>query len=279
MKRLVLLCVVVLCACPGPSKSDAGMDSGISDEFFFDVNGVATMFPEGAAMLTDAGVSTSVAGLTLRVEEPLKIALKDPLGEFSSAVLTDAGTFSATMISTELVNLGVAAGVVDDAGTRAVRSATVVWDVAFEGKKPDRNITNAKAWVFPVPLHAALTAAVTEARIQGFTGANMKRTLVTAGCILGRVVDANGAPVSGVTLVPTTASLAARFVYPNADLSGTGTATSSNGLFIYVHDGSDNVAQFNFDVMGATGYKRRSAGAAKDACLVMTVYPGTTAPP
>ena len=55
--------------------------------------------------------------------------------------------------------------------------------------------------------------------------------------------------------------------------------TSSRGLFVFVHDGTDNVAQFSFDVMGATNYRRRSAGAAKNACLVMTVYPGTTAPP
>ena len=279
MKRIALLCSFALCACPGPSTTDAGVDSGEPEEFVFDVTGTAFMFPEGAAMLSDAGLSTSVAGLTARVEEPLRIALKDPLGEFSSAVLADAGTFSATMIRSDLVNLGVAVGIVDDAGTRAVRSATVIWDVALEGKKPDRNLTGAKAWVLPKQLHDALTAAVTEATIMGFTTGSPKRTLVSAGCIVGRVVTSAGAPVSGATLVSTTASLTQRFAYPNADLTGTGAATSSNGLFVYVHDGSDNVAQFRFDVMGATGYNRRSAGAAKDACLVMTVYPGTTPPP
>lgn len=280
MTRIAVLCSFALCACPGGGpKLDGGVDSGEPEEFLFDVSGTAFVFPEGANMLRDAGLSTSVAGLTLRVEEPLRIALKDPLGEFSSAVLTDAGTFSATMISSDLVNLGVAAGVVDDGGMRAVRSATVIWDVALETKKPDRNITGAKAWVLPKQLHDALTAAVTESVIMGFTTSSPKRTLVGAGCILGRVVTSTGTPVAGATLVPTTASLASRFVYPNAELTGTGAATSSSGLFVYVHDGSDNVAQFRFDVMGATGYNRRSAGAAKDACLVMTVYPGTTPPP
>jgi hypothetical protein len=85
--------------------------------------------------------------------------------------------------------------------------------------------------------------------------------------------------VSGVTIISTTASLNPKFVYPNAALTGTGSMTSSNGLFIFVHDGSESVAQFSFDVMGAQNYRRRSAGAARNACLVMTVYPGTTAPP
>src|SRR5437868_1751942 len=98
MKRIALLCVLALCACPGPSKSDGGMDAGGFEEFFFDVSGTAFVFPEGAAMLADAGMSTSVSGLTLRVEEPLKVALKDPLGEFSSKVLDSTGTFSASMI-------------------------------------------------------------------------------------------------------------------------------------------------------------------------------------
>lgn len=279
MKRALLIGGLVLCACPGGGKSDGGSGgAGGSDEVLFDVSGTAAIYPEGIGLLVDAGVSTSVAGLTLRVEEPLKVALNDPLGVFSTATLDATGSFSASMISSELVNLGVAAGVVDDAGTRAVRSATVVWDVAFEQKKPDKNLTGAKAWVLPKPLHDKLTAAITEATILGFTS-NQKRTLVEAGCVLGRVVDATGAPVSGVTLTSMTASLNPKFVYPNAALTGTGTMTSSNGLFVFVHDGSDNVAQFSFDVVGAMNYRRRSAGAAKNACLVMTVYPGATAPP
>lgn len=278
MKRVLLSAVSVLCACSGsPSVSDAGQDSGEPLDVVFDVAGTAAIYPEGLNLLNDAGMSTSVAGLTARVEEPLKVALSDPLGQFSSTVLDSSGSFTATQISSELVNLGVAAGIVDDAGTRAIRSATVLWDVALEGKKPDRNITGGKAWVIPKPLHELLNSAITTARIDTITGANQRHTLIEAGFILGRVVSATGAPVSGVTITPTTAALQSQFFYPTADYSGVGAATSSSGLFIYVHTGGD-VRQFQFDVTGATGYKRRNAGAAKDACLVVTVYPGTTPP-
>ncbi len=281
MKRALLISGLALCACSSGSKSDGGTGGGGgNEEVLFDVSGHAAIFPEGIGVSMDAGVTPSVAGLTLRVEEPLKVALNpnDPLGVFSTTTLDATGAFSATMVSDQLVNLGIAAGVVDDGGTRAVRSATVIWDVAFEQKKPDKNITGAKAWVLPKALHDRLTAAVTEAAIMGFTS-NQKRTLVEAGCILGRVVDAMGNPVAGVTVTSTTSSLNPKFVYPNADLSGTGASTAANGLFVFVHDGTDNVAQFSFNVMGATGYRQRSAGSAKNACLVMTVYPGTTAPP
>jgi len=277
MKRVLLISGLVLCACPGGGKSDGGTGgAGGSDEVLFDVSGTAAVFPEGIGIAMDAGMPASVAGLTLRVEEPLKVALDptDPLAIFSTTTLDATGAFSATMVSDQLVNLGIAAGVIDDGGTRAVRSATVIWDVAFEQKKPDRDITGAKAWVLPKPLHDQLTAAVTEARIMGFTSASGgKRTLIEAGFILGRVVDSMGAPVAGATLTSPTTMHNDKFVYPTADLTGTGAATSSNGLFIYVHNGGDSVAQFNFDVMGAGTYKRRSAGAAKNACLVTIVSP------
>lgn len=279
MKHFALIAALSLCACPGPSKSDGGTDSGEPQEFFFDVAGTAAMLPEGAAMLTDAGQSTSVAGLRLRVEEPFKIAVNesDPLGIFSSALLESSGAFSATMISTELVNLGVAAGVRDDndAGTRIVRSATGLWDVAFEGKKPDRDLTGTKAWVLPKVFHDALTAALTPAAIMAIS---TKPTLIEAGFMLGRIVDAQGRPVAGATVTPTDGSLKPQFFYPTADFTGTGTATSANGMFVFVQKG-DMVTTFRFDVTGNTAYLRRQAGAARGACLVVTVYPGMTAPP
>lgn len=69
----------------------------------------------------------------------------------------------------------------------------------------------------------------------------------------------------------------ARLFYPAADFSGTGAATASHGLFVYVHNGGD-VDTFQFRITGKAEYKQRNAGAAKDACLVLTVFPGTTPP-
>jgi hypothetical protein len=278
MKRVFLISWAVLCACPGGTTTDAGTDSGTGD-FLFDVSGQAVMFPEGVGMLTDAGLLTTVAGLRLRVEEPFKVAVNenDPAGIFSSALLDAGGEFSATMISTEQVNLGVAAGVRDDndAGTRIVRSATGLWDVAFEGKKPDTNITGAKAWVLPKVFHDALTQAVTPAAIMGISG---KSNLIQSGFMLGRVVDAQGKPVAGATLTPTMSNLVSQFFYPTADFTGSGPSTSSTGLFVFVQK-EDMVTTFRFDVTGNSAYQQRQAGAARGAALVMTVFPGTTPPP
>ncbi|MBK7863587.1 MAG: hypothetical protein IPJ65_34275 [Archangiaceae bacterium] len=281
MKRLALLLSLLLLACSsgGGNQNDAGTDGGNTDEVFFDVSGTAQVFPEGLAMLTDAGLSTSVAGLRVRVEEPFKVALNenDPLGIFSSALLDSNASFSASQISTELVNLGVAAGVRDDddAGTRIVRSATGIWDVAFEGKKPDHNLTGAKAWVLPKVLHDALTAAVTPAAISNI--APGKTTLISAGFMLGRIVDAQGKPVGDATVTPTMSNLSAQFFYPTADFTGTGLKTSATGLFVYVQK-EDMVSTFRFDVTGQSTYKQRQAGAARGAALVMTVFPGSTPP-
>jgi hypothetical protein len=243
----------------------------------FNVNGTTAMFPEGAAMLADAGLSTSVAGLRMRVEEPFKIAINDndPLGIFSDAILDAGGEYSAQNVQVDLVTLGVAGGVRDDTDAgRVIRSATTLWDVALEGSKPDHDLTGTKTWAVPTPYHAALTQAVTPAAIRSITGD--AGTLIEAGFILGRIVDANGAGVAGVTLTPT-ASVEGQFFYPSLDLSGTGTATASNGIFLYVHNGGD-VETFRVNVTNHTEYKTRTAGAAANACLVLTVYPGATAP-
>jgi len=79
-----------------------------------------------------------------------------------------------------------------------------------------------------------------------------------------------------VTLTPT-AAVAGQFFYPDATLKTTGAATSSNGLFVYVHNGG-MVQTFRVNVTNHTEYKTRQAGATGAAGLVLTIYPGDTAP-
>ena len=279
------LAALVLVACSGtPAGNDGGNPDSGTGEVILKVTGTAAVLPLAAAFLADAGLSNAgVAGLTLRIEEPLKVALGDPLGVFGSQTLDANGAFSVSNISSELVNLGVAAGIRDDSvdggsSSRVVRSATVLYDVALEGQKPQGDILNGKAFAIPTPFHDKLNAAIGAAAIRNITGANGQSTLQTAGWVLGRVVDGSGNPVAGATITASPASYGAQFFYPSADLSGVGAATSSNGLFVFVHSGGQ-VATFRISVAGNTNYKQRNLGADKDSCVVLTYYPGLTPPP
>ncbi|MEW6435328.1 MAG: hypothetical protein AB1730_27860 [Myxococcota bacterium] len=284
MTRLVpFLSALALAACGGSTPTtDGGTDAGQPPPTEVAVSGTVTMHPDSLAMLADAGASTSVAGLTLRVEEPFKVALNNPDGIFHTQTLDAGGEFFAPTVPTDLVTLGIAAGVRDDTGAnRVIRSATTLYDVALmDGAKPAADITGGKGYAVPVQLHDALNGAVGEATIRSLTGMTDAGTLIAAGFILGKVVDASGRPVSGVTVEPlgsSASSKAARLFYPTADFASTGAATSATGLFVYVHNGGD-VDTFQFRIAGRSEYKQRNAGAAKDACLVLTVYPGTTPP-
>jgi hypothetical protein len=284
-----LTTLALLSACSSTGGNDAGGSGGGSgsDEVIFTASGTASVHPLAAAFLADAGLANpGVTGLELRVEEPFKVAADDPLGLFGSQTLDAAGAFSVGDISSELVYLGVAAGIRDnsaDGGSsaRIVRSATVLYDVALEGQKPRGDITNGKAFAIPTAFHDQLNAAVGTAAIQTVTGkaqGGNQGTLQAAGWVLGRVVDSSGAPVAGVTLAPSPLSYSDQFFYPTEDFSGTGASTSANGTFVFVHIGGA-VATFRVSIAGRSEYKQRNLGAAKDAALVLTYYPGTTPPP
>jgi hypothetical protein len=280
--RTALVCLLtfpVLFACsgtPSPGKDAGPMDSG-TDEVFFKVTGTAKIHPIAADYLNDAGIPASFVGLTARVEEPLKVALSQPEGVFSTQILDSSGAFQATNISSLDVSLAVAAGIFDgmDAG-RVVRSATILYDVSLQSGQPKGDITGI-AYAVPTPFHDKLTATITPAKIHGITKDTDAGTLIEAGFILGRVIDAAGKPVAGKTITPSPANLQGGFFYPGDDLTTLGTSTASNGLFVYVHNGGD-VNQFSFAVTGESTYKKRNAGATHDACLVVDIYPGTVAP-
>ena len=275
---LCLLTLCALCACsPVPSNKDAGPTDSGSGEIFFKVTGTAKVHPIAVGFLADAGNPASIVGLTLRVEEPLKVALSQPAGVFSTQVLDAGGAFEAVNISQLDVSLAVAAGIFDgaDAG-RVVRSATILYDVSLQGGQPTHDITGT-AFAVPTAFHDKLTQTISAAKIHAVTKDTDAGTLIEAGFILGRVIDGSGKPVAGQTITPSPSSLQGGFFYPTDDLNSLGTATGTNGLFIYVHNGGD-VNQFSFSVTGATAYKKRNAGATHDACLVVDIYPGTTAP-
>jgi hypothetical protein len=284
MKKLVLAGAValVLSACSGSSSNDGGNGGGAGGgsgggggATSFNVSGKAVVYPPAQNYTGDGGFT--LVGLTARVEEPFKVATGSGGAVFSTTILDADAGFGATGLSPDDIVLGVGAGIFDDGGTRVIRSATTIYDVALnDGNKPSADIVNAKGYAIPTPFHDQLVTAITPAKIQMLTSANGPfSTLVAAGCMIGRVIDTSGAPVAGVTVHPS--SFASNFFYPTADLTGVGTSTSSNGLFVYVHNGGA-VSPFNFTIDSHSEYKQRNAGATPGACLVIDVFPGTTPP-
>src|SRR6266496_1531274 len=100
MKALTFaFAALALCACPGSTHHDS--DDGGADandieptDILISVSGTAYHHPDAVKYYAANGLTLPpLAGLTLRVEEPLKAALQDPTGYFGTLTLTDAGTF------------------------------------------------------------------------------------------------------------------------------------------------------------------------------------------
>jgi hypothetical protein len=284
---LVLMAIsaaAILPGCPGGGggRKDGGEDGDIPGEgLLISTAGTASVWPIAQAWMTDAGSAIpSMEGLTLRIEEPLKVALDDPEGIFATVTLDATGNFSVANVPVDLVNLGVAAGILDltDAG-RVTRAATILYDVAVLNEKPSADIIQAKAYALPRAFHDQLTAAITPAVILSHTG-NQHTTLEGAGFILGQIVDAEGKPVARAEVEPSFSSYESRIYYLTEDLTGTRPrpdGTSDNGVFLYVHTGGE-VDTFRFGVKNRPEYLQRNAGAIRDAAVIMTVYPGQTEP-
>jgi hypothetical protein len=232
--------------------------------------------------------------LTVSVDEPFKVALGDSHGHFGQVTLDATGTFSVPGVDTAQVVLGIAAAVRDErpgvcdgglpvdggcAGGAVINAASGVYDVQLQGNViPQNDIDGGKAFAVPLAFHDQLTAAVRPGVISGITSGT-QTTLLGAGFILGRIVDAQGQPVPGasVELIPSTT--APQLYYVADDFKTVNqVATGATGLFVYVHTGSSTPTTFLLKVNNRSEYLGRNAGAVGGAALVMTVFPGTVQP-
>ena len=284
MRPRLVLCCALLGLAPsacGPSvEPDPGVDRSDSqmvdtDHLKITVTGRAELLPEAVGLLKAQGQPVpSLEGLALTIEEPLRVGVSDPDSVLGNGSINASGDFSVRDVPVRTVNLSLAATVEH---AELVRSSTVVFDTAITRTRPRTDIIGARAWALPVSFHDALTRAIGDTAIRTHTE-NRARTLREAGFILGRVVDASGAPVAGARVVPDAGPFASRIYYPAADFqSASQGATSATGLFVYVHSGAAADA-FTLSVEGAQGYLPRHAGAAPGLGLVLTLYPGQLAP-
>jgi hypothetical protein len=260
---------------PDPGSRTEDAQTVDLESLLITVRGQAALLPEAARLLAAQGQPPpALGGRSLSIEEPLRMGVKDPVATFGTGSLADEGGFSVTHVPVRDIHLSLAARV-DHEGL--VPSSTIVFDTAFSGTRPRTDIIGARAWALPWAFHEALTRAVGEEALLAHTDGRA-RTLLEAGFLLGRVVDATGQPVAGAHVRLERGELADRLYYPSEDLTQVGQAgTSASGLFVYVHSGVE-VETFRLSLHGTEAYLWRNAGATPGRGLVLTMFPGTAAP-
>jgi len=258
---------------PGTHTEDAQIVD--LDNLLITVTGRAELLPEASRLLTEQGSPPpSLAGLPLVIEEPLRVGVKDPSAAFAAGTLDENGGFFISDVPVKDIHLSLAAGL-DHEGF--ARTSTIVFDTAFTGSRPRTDVINARVWALPMALHDALTRAVGPEALRVHSDGRAQ-SLLEAGFVLGRVVDAAGQPVAGARVQLDRPELADRLYYPSEDLTQASQgSTSASGLFLYVHSGADTET-FRVNLHGKEGYAWRNAGAMVGHGMVFTLFPGTSAP-
>lgn len=277
--RCALLGVVSLACGPGsnpdPGVSTEEVPAVDQEHLTISVFGRAEVFPEAAALLAAQGQPVpSLTGIPVSVEEPLRVLLRDASARFGTSTLSEDGAFRVDDVPVREVHLGLGAGFEVEG---FARTTTVFFDTAVPNTRPRTDILDAHAWAVPLAFHDALVRALGEERLQTLSEARA-RTLLEAGFVLGRVVDAQGQPLAGARVEVEPSELAGRVFYPAEDFSGVSEeATGPHGLFVFVGTGGEAEA-FLLRVDGQEDYPPRNAGTAPGVGLALTLTPSTSQP-
>jgi hypothetical protein len=265
----------------GSSDEDAGPvapEEVRPEDLLITVSGQVELFPEASQYLASQSEPLpALEGLAVRIEEPLRVAVNDPDAPLATGSVGSAGTYRVSDVPVRNIALSLSAGVGEASGSGGLmRSSTVLFDTALTQTRPRRDLVETHAYALPLRYVDALTQAVGPGEVLALSGGTLSNLRET-GFVLGRVVDAEGKPVSGARIVLDRPELAGQIFYPSADTTTpVGTfATRSSGLFLFAHTGGD-VETFRIGVEGAPGtYVPRNAGGARGLAVVLTLTPGT----
>ncbi|WP_434385881.1 carboxypeptidase regulatory-like domain-containing protein [Melittangium boletus] len=283
MKRPnVFFCCLLLglapAACgPGLEPESDGSGTAIDpDNPTITVSGRAEVFPEATRLLATQGqVAPALDGFGLTLEEPLGVGVNDAHAVLGQGRVEAGGGFTVPDVAVKGIHLSLAARVEHEG---FVPSSTILFDTVFTRTRPTLDLVDTRVWALPNAFHDALTRAVGEQAIRAQTG-GAAGTLKDAGFLLGRVVDAKGAPRAGVRVVGENNDVTAHIYYPSADFRGANQKlTSETGLFVYVHSGGAPDV-FGLAVKGEKAYLTRNVGASQGSALIVTFHPADPAAP
>ncbi len=266
-----------LTACGDDSKRAPGEPEGLR----ISIAGTASVHPDASAWLNSTGrPATAIAGLTAQAEEPLGVALGDSAAAYGTQTLAADGAYSIADVPADEITLGIGIRICDPAPSarRVVCASTLAYDVNGERSKPFEDVSGTKAFAVPSAFLQQLTTAVGEGTIQGVAQDDGTTNLESAGFVLGKIVDAQGAGVPGVTVKPNKAAFAAQIFYPTAAFTGTQAGTAASGLFILVNKGGGEVSLVGLGVEGHSEYLEHSVGVAAGSGLLLTIAPAPATP-
>ncbi len=257
-------------------EPDAGTDAGTPlcdaevSATVIDVEGTASVHPVSMAMAAGAGVTITMADLSMTLEDPVQVlagrdaALQHPDCSFATIDLTPntgaetTADYAFTTVDTAPLALGLVATFDNINGGTAFVKTTM-------GLASGPQTANL---VVATPSFAI--SAMTEGALSQLDG-KAPGALQTAGWIFGMFITPAGVPIDGVELVDANGAAITPVLYPNATFTGVETDgnTSANGVFVISGVGLQEYG--GNDTIGTTTCQTQQAATNPDSAFVVVL--------
>lgn len=254
----------------GGAGSGGSGGGGTGGRALVTVSGTLAPHPLNAAL----GATADFSQLKVGIVDPTTVLTQPtapPLGSMTvdtSAANCDAATgckFSLTGIDLTNITLGLV-GTLEDLRTGDarlwVKTGTGMGTGAFitEEKRTRAPITDRRGFIVSRALEAKLVAYVNKVQATTLNPGDLEARGFLIGHVVGKLSEGpTPAGVAGATVVPGCAAAATGcafdLIYPNADFTAKGAATSASGIFLVIPKTAASVVT-TWDVVPPTGDTR-----------------------